>query len=169
MGRSHSLLNVLSDPSWDNTTPKGWWVAHGGVVSVPGWCSDSHPIQPSCVQVCVICATVQDRSILAPCTFSGNRRLQTDCYKCDLGLWAKSCDKGHKPKHTHIFWFEVAIYVQELLSFQGISCASYFLFRETILFISWHSTVITELQFLKERDPGRMRKRPDPSWCCPMF
>lgn len=46
--------------------------------------------------------------------------------------------------------------MQELLSFWEISHASYFLFREAILFVSWYSTVITELQFLKERDPERM-------------
>lgn len=81
--------------------------------------------------------------------------VETDSFrhycKCNLSLWAKPCDKGHKPKHTQLFWMEVAIYMQELLRLWEISCASYFLFREAILLVSWYSTVITELQFLKER------------------
>lgn len=152
------------------TIPKGWWLAHGGVVSVPVWCSDCRPIQSSCVQVCVICATVQDWSVLAPCTLSGNS-FRHYC-KC---VWASEqsvVTKDTNPS-THIF-SEFAIYMQELLRFWGISCASYFLFKESILFVSWYSIVITALQFLKERDPGRMRKRdyepePDPTWCSPIF
>lgn len=70
------------------------------------------------------------------------KQMASDCCKCNFSLWAKSCDKGPKPKHTHLFWMEVAIYMQEVLDFWGISHASYFFVfvqgRNFVCFLVFH-------------------------------
>lgn len=61
--------------------------------------------------------------------------------------------------YTHLFSMEVAIYVQELLIFWGISHVTYFFLREALLFVSCYSCHNHWVAFPQRKGPWKDEKK----------